>query len=146
MPKNKLVPKEIARQIRAWRNEQGWTQSAFARRTRMKQTSLSRCESGEHMPSVTTLCKIANGFGAELSVRFLSREKSPLRADLVEWIAATIYDAHPAHKYHARWADLLHMVKRPTKATKGSTEHYIAILEARREEARAVLHELSNSA
>lgn len=141
--KNKIVV-EIARQVRAWRDEQCFTQTAFAKKAGLKQTVISRVESGKRTPSVTTLLRIAKGFGAELSIRFLSREMAPTSADLVEKLAATIYDAHPRCSVHARWADLEKWVKqKPNKKhTAYQIELHQEVMEARREEARAVLHEL----
>jgi transcriptional regulator with XRE-family HTH domain len=144
---SKKIIKEIARQIKAWREEQHYTQEAFAEHIGTKQTCIARAEGGKHALSVTTLLRIAKGFGAELSIRLISHEKAPTNSDLVEALAATIHDAHPSCSVHARWSDLVAWIKigPNEKHTKWDIEHYRKRMKYRREEARAVLHFLGHS-
>lgn len=59
----------IRAMIRA-RNELGITQAELAERTGIRQSNLSRIESGSCSPRVDTLQKIAAGLGKKLIIQF----------------------------------------------------------------------------
>lgn len=52
------------------RANQGKTQLELAKRLRMTESMISRLESGKHVPSLRTLCRIADAFGRELEIVF----------------------------------------------------------------------------
>ncbi len=60
----------IARQLIYYRMEHGLTQEELADRAGTSNTQISRLESGEHLPSITSLGKIANVLGLKLNVSF----------------------------------------------------------------------------
>ena len=53
------------------RNEQNLTQSELAKRTGLRQSNISRIEKGQSLPSISTLSKIATGFGKQLQIKFV---------------------------------------------------------------------------
>lgn len=59
---------ELISQIIQIRIEQNITQEELAKRTGIKQSNLSRLESGRYNPSMQFLKKIAKGLGKELSI------------------------------------------------------------------------------
>ena len=61
---------EIIRQIIDARPEQNLTQKALAERIGIRQSNISRLESGNYNPSLEFLKKVANGLGKELHVEF----------------------------------------------------------------------------
>lgn len=61
---------EIVRQIIEARAEQNLTQKQLADRIGMKQSNISRLESGEYNPSLDFLKKVAAGLGKELHIEF----------------------------------------------------------------------------
>lgn len=61
---------ELARALIAARIEQGITQKELARRSGLRQSNISRIESGNCSPTVTTLQAIANGLGRDLVIDF----------------------------------------------------------------------------
>jgi transcriptional regulator with XRE-family HTH domain len=50
------------------------TQKQLARRLKMTESMISRLESGAHVPSVKTLCRIADAFGQRLEIVFHEHE------------------------------------------------------------------------
>jgi transcriptional regulator with XRE-family HTH domain len=44
------------------------TQKQLAKRLKMTESMISRLESGDHVPSVKTLCRIADAFGRRLDI------------------------------------------------------------------------------
>ena len=58
------------RQIISARSEQGITQKELAEQVGIKQSNISRLESGNYNPSLDFLKKIANGLGKELHIEF----------------------------------------------------------------------------
>jgi predicted transcriptional regulator len=64
---------EIIEQIIRARNEQQLTQKDLAERIGMRQSNISRMESGAYNPSLAFLQKIAAGLGKELHVELRSR-------------------------------------------------------------------------
>jgi len=66
-----LAPEyELIKQIIQARAEQNLTQQELADRTGIKQSNISRLESGHYNPSLEFLKKIANGLGKELHIEF----------------------------------------------------------------------------
>lgn len=66
-----LTPKyEIIKEIIKERNAQNLTQKDFADKLGMKQSNISRLESGNYNPSMDFLQKIAQALGKELHIEF----------------------------------------------------------------------------
>ena len=66
-----LAPEyEVIKQIVQARAEQNLTQQELADRTGIKQSNISRLESGHYNPSLEFLKKIASGLGKELHIEF----------------------------------------------------------------------------
>jgi predicted transcriptional regulator len=66
-----LAPEyEVIKQIIQARSEQNLTQQELADRTGIKQSNISRLESGHYNPSLEFLKKIARGLGKELHIEF----------------------------------------------------------------------------
>jgi DNA-binding XRE family transcriptional regulator len=61
---------ELISQIIQIRIEQNLTQEDLAKRIGIRQSNLSRLESGRYNPSMQFLKKIAKGLGKELSISF----------------------------------------------------------------------------
>jgi predicted transcriptional regulator len=61
---------EIIKQIIDARNDQNITQKELAERIGIKQSNISRLESGNYNPSLDFLKKIADGLGKELHIEF----------------------------------------------------------------------------
>jgi ribosome-binding protein aMBF1 (putative translation factor) len=68
----KIVRESIAKQIRDLRAWKGWTQEELAKRLETKASVIARLENPDnpHLPTVSTLCKIAAVFDVALMVRF----------------------------------------------------------------------------
>jgi transcriptional regulator with XRE-family HTH domain len=64
----------LARQVSALRTARGETQKQLAERLGMTDSMISRLESGSHLPTVATLCRIAEGFGRRLDIVFHEHE------------------------------------------------------------------------
>jgi len=66
-----LAPEyELIKQIIQARTEQNLTQQELADKIGMKQSNISRLESGHYNPSLEFLKKIAGGLGKELHIEF----------------------------------------------------------------------------
>jgi predicted transcriptional regulator len=61
---------EIIKQILKARSELNITQKELAERVGIKQSNISRLESGNYNPSLDFLKKIASGLGKELHIEF----------------------------------------------------------------------------
>ncbi|MCL2662031.1 MAG: helix-turn-helix domain-containing protein [Oscillospiraceae bacterium] len=61
---------EIIKQIIMTRNEQNLTQKELAKRIGIKQSNISRLESGSYNPSLGFLKKVAIALGKELHIEF----------------------------------------------------------------------------
>ena len=59
---------EVISQIIKVRDEQGITQQELAERTGIRQSNISRFESGNYNPSLEFLARIARGLGMELHI------------------------------------------------------------------------------
>ena len=60
----------FAHQLAALRADRGETQKQLAVRIGMTESMISRFERGDHLPSLTTLCRIADGFDRRLEIVF----------------------------------------------------------------------------
>ena len=65
---------QCARQLSALRAHSGETQRELAQRLGMTESMISRLERGDHVPSVKTLCRIADAFGRHLEIVFHEHE------------------------------------------------------------------------
>jgi len=61
---------EIVRQLISARADQGLTQKELAQRIGIRQSNISRLESGNYNPSLAFLKKVAAGLGKQLHVEF----------------------------------------------------------------------------
>lgn len=61
---------EVARQLILARLKKGITQQALAKKLQTKQSVISRVESGNHLPSLSFLHRLANATGTSLTVSF----------------------------------------------------------------------------
>ena len=61
---------EIIRQVILSRSEQNITQKELADRIGIKQSNISRLESGNYNPSLEFLKKVASGLGKEIHIEF----------------------------------------------------------------------------
>jgi len=68
--------REIAWQLVKFRMENGLTQQELAIRAQTSHSQISRLESGQHLPSLATLGKIANALQLRLSISFELRAES----------------------------------------------------------------------
>jgi transcriptional regulator with XRE-family HTH domain len=68
------VARRIARDLAEMRAAAGETQRHLADRLGMTESMISRLERGDHLPTLATLCRIADGFGRSLDVAFHSHE------------------------------------------------------------------------
>jgi transcriptional regulator with XRE-family HTH domain len=73
----------VANRLVAYRAAHGLSQSALARRLGMSQPAVARLEMGEHLPTLTTLARIARALDIEIAVDFLParRESVLIRPD-----------------------------------------------------------------
>jgi transcriptional regulator with XRE-family HTH domain len=69
-----LAAARVARQLAELRAGRGETQKQLAQRLGMTDSMISRLESGSHLPTVATLCRIAEGFGRRLDIAFHEHE------------------------------------------------------------------------
>jgi transcriptional regulator with XRE-family HTH domain len=87
----------FAQQLAALRAQRGETQKQLAVRLGMTESMISRFETGAHLPSLTTLARIASAFDRRLEIMFHEHEHT--RADGVRHTHAHAYDefdhAHP---------------------------------------------------
>lgn len=68
---DRLTPQyEMISQLIKLRKEQGISQQELARRTGLKQSAVSRLETGNYNPSLAFLERIARGIGKELHIEF----------------------------------------------------------------------------
>jgi transcriptional regulator with XRE-family HTH domain len=61
---------QCARKLLELRRDAGETQATVAKRLKMTESMISRLESGDHVPSLKTLCRIADAFGRRLEIVF----------------------------------------------------------------------------
>ena len=65
-----------AQKLLELRTGSGETQRALAGRLGMTESMISRLERGDHVPSLKTLCRIADAFGRRLEIVFHEHEHS----------------------------------------------------------------------
>jgi transcriptional regulator with XRE-family HTH domain len=63
-----------AHQLLELRAHTGETQKQLAERLEMTESMISRLERGDHVPSLKTLCRIADAFGRQLEIVFHEHE------------------------------------------------------------------------
>jgi transcriptional regulator with XRE-family HTH domain len=63
-----------ARKLLDLRTHTGETQKQLAHRLRMTESMISRLERGDHVPSLKTLCRIADAFGRRIEIVFHEHE------------------------------------------------------------------------
>jgi transcriptional regulator with XRE-family HTH domain len=68
------VAAHCARKLLELRAHTGETQKQLAERLRMTESMISRLERGDHVPSLKTLCRIADAFGRRLEIVFHEHE------------------------------------------------------------------------
>jgi transcriptional regulator with XRE-family HTH domain len=69
-----MVACQCAQSLLALRVEAGETQRESAQRLGMTESMISRLERGDHIPSVKTLCRIAQAYGRRVEVVFYEHE------------------------------------------------------------------------
>ena len=78
------LSKNLAFQIRAMHDREGWSQEALAEKVGMNQNAISRRENSDYgKPTLTTLKRLAAAFDVALAVRFV-----PF-GELVDWVSGT---------------------------------------------------------
>lgn len=65
---------QCSRVLLGLRKHTGETQAQVAKRLRMTESMISRLESGTHVPSLKTLCRMADAFDRELEIAFHEHE------------------------------------------------------------------------
>jgi transcriptional regulator with XRE-family HTH domain len=65
---------QCARSLFELRSHTGETQKQLAKRLDMTESMISRLERGDHVPSLATLCRIADVFGRRLEIVFHEHE------------------------------------------------------------------------
>jgi transcriptional regulator with XRE-family HTH domain len=65
---------QCAKRLLELRADATETQKQLAKRLKMTESMISRLESGDHVPSVKTLCRIADAFGRRLEIVFHEHE------------------------------------------------------------------------
>lgn len=68
------IAAQCARKLLELRASTGQTQRALAQRLNMTESMISRLERGDHVPSLKTLCRIADVFGRRLEIVFHEHE------------------------------------------------------------------------
>ncbi|MBN8968132.1 MAG: helix-turn-helix transcriptional regulator [Rhizobiales bacterium] len=68
------IAAQCAHRLFELRKHTGETQKQFAKRVQMTESMISRLERGDHVPSLATLCRIANAFGRRLEIVFHEHE------------------------------------------------------------------------
>jgi transcriptional regulator with XRE-family HTH domain len=68
------IAAECARTLLELRGRSGETQRELAQRLAMTESMISRLERGDHVPSLKTLCRIADAFGRRLEIAFHEHE------------------------------------------------------------------------
>jgi DNA-binding XRE family transcriptional regulator len=68
------IAAKCAAKLLELRTHTGTTQKQLATRLRMTESMISRLERGDHVPSLKTLCRIADAFGRHLEIVFHEHE------------------------------------------------------------------------
>jgi transcriptional regulator with XRE-family HTH domain len=69
-----IIACQCAQKLLALRGEAGETQRQVAQRLQMTESMISRLERGDHVPSLKTLCRIAEAYGRRLEIVFHEHE------------------------------------------------------------------------
>lgn len=64
----------VAHEIISWRIRRGLTQQELAQIAGTRQSVISRVESGEHLPSLTLLKRLAEALGTSIHIKLVSDE------------------------------------------------------------------------
>jgi transcriptional regulator with XRE-family HTH domain len=70
----KALAADCAQRLLELRAHATETQKQLAKRLKMTESMISRLESGDHVPSIKTLCRIADAFGRRLEIVFHEHE------------------------------------------------------------------------
>jgi len=68
------IAAQCAKQLLELRARTGETQKVLGQRLGMTESMISRLERGDHVPSLKTLCRIADAFGRRLEIVFHEHE------------------------------------------------------------------------
>jgi transcriptional regulator with XRE-family HTH domain len=68
------IAAQCAHRLLELRTHTGETQKQLAKRLEMTESMISRLERGDHVPSLSTLCRIADAFGRRLEIVFHEHE------------------------------------------------------------------------
>jgi transcriptional regulator with XRE-family HTH domain len=68
------IAADCARRLLDLRRRNGETQKQLAMRLGMTESMISRLERGDHLPSLSTLCRIADAFDRRLEIGFHEHE------------------------------------------------------------------------
>lgn len=68
------IAAQCAHRLLELRKHTGETQKQLAKRLAMTESMISRLERGDHVPSLATLCRIADVFGRRLEIVFHQHE------------------------------------------------------------------------
>jgi transcriptional regulator with XRE-family HTH domain len=80
---NKIIAWAVAQRIKIAREEQGLNQDELARKTGIARPNIVRIEKGRHMPTYTTLLKVANVLN--LDINHLLAKPSVSTQDMAEF-------------------------------------------------------------
>jgi transcriptional regulator with XRE-family HTH domain len=69
-----VIAAQCAHRLLELRKHTGETQKQLAKRLGMTESMISRLERGDHIPSLATLCRIADAFGRRLEIVFHEHE------------------------------------------------------------------------
>lgn len=92
---------QVGRLLADLRAAKGETQKQLAKRLGMTVSMISRLESGSHLPSITTLCRIAAGYGRRLEIVFHEHEHVHVDGTVHKHVHAHDDGAH-RHDHEAR--------------------------------------------
>jgi transcriptional regulator with XRE-family HTH domain len=90
------IAAQFAAKLLGLRRHTGETQKQLASRLRMTESMISRLEGGGHVPSLKTLCRIADAFGRRIEIVF--HEHEHVHADGTRY-AHPHSHRNPAHRH-----------------------------------------------
>jgi transcriptional regulator with XRE-family HTH domain len=91
------IAAQCAHRLLELRTHTGETQKQLAKRLAMTESMISRLERGDHVPSLATLCRIADAFGRRLAIVF--HEHEHVHADGTRHSHPHSHD-DPDHQHH----------------------------------------------
>ena len=91
------IAAQCAHRLFALRTRTGETQKQLAKRLAMTESMVSRLERGDHVPSLATLCRIADAFERRLEILF--HEHEHVHADGTRHTHPHSHD-DPDHRHH----------------------------------------------